>query len=149
MEIISYPEKVTLAIHLISDIHHEFLKNIVDVKVPYIINYNEKIKTVCILAGDIGHPHKKLYGDFISDLKKKFNYVIVIAGNHEYYSTKEQKYTMEQIENQIEYICDKYGAFFLNKSTIIIENVKFIGCTLWSFITDSIKTMANMKMNDY
>ena len=122
-----------LKIHLISDVHLEYLSDLF--KVQQLIPNNINQKTCCVLAGDIGYPNDILYEKFISSVKQKFNYVIIIAGNHEYYNRENRRvFDMNQIEQQIEKIANRNNCYFLNKSTVMIEGIKFIGCTFWSYI---------------
>jgi len=53
--------------------------------------------------------------------------IIYIAGNHEYYgsSIKEQDELLREE-------CKKYGIHFLQRDTVKIDGVTFVGCTLWT-----------------
>jgi len=53
--------------------------------------------------------------------------VIIVAGNHEYYSSK----TMPEIDNKIRELCDD-DVQFLQMDSLIFNRIKFVGCTLWS-----------------
>ena len=88
------PKKII--IRLISDTHHEFRNTMVQVK-PFSSEIAKTHITVCIMAGDIGHPDEKIYSLFLRLAKKNFDYVLVVAGNHEYYnkSTRVSRKTQE------------------------------------------------------
>ncbi len=116
-----------LKIHLLSDLHLEFGN-----KKP---KYLSKISTevdVLVLAGDVGSFSNT---ENISDYKKHigycaslFKHVIVIAGNHEYYGN-----TLPTVEGYIRnIILDFSNVHFLQRQSIVIDGVRFIGCTLWS-----------------
>ena len=112
-------------VHLLSDIHLELGK--------HIPTYLSKIKAdILVLAGDIGNPYddKNKYANFIESCSKLFKHVILITGNHEYYS---RSHNMFEIDNKIEDIVKNYeNVHFLQRKSIIIDNIRFIGCTLWS-----------------
>lgn len=113
-------------IHLVSDLHLELSKTY-----P---TYLQDVKAdILVLAGDIGKPFTDKYSNFIDYCAKLFSHVIVVAGNHEYYQSKLKK-SMMDIDNKIKEICSNYNnVYFLQRDSIIINNVQFIGCTLWSY----------------
>lgn len=67
-----------------SDLHLEFYKNI-NINDFFDISKIEE-PTTLILAGDVGYPTHKNYEIFLSECSKIFKHIILIAGNHEYYS---------------------------------------------------------------
>jgi metallophosphoesterase superfamily enzyme len=144
----------SLLIHCISDTHTEYLsKGEVDElinAIPDTLQDNADRSSIIILAGDIGHPYDTNYEYFIKNVRPKYTYMIVIAGNHEYYSHQNvNHYTMSKIEAQINKLSDKYNFHFLNKSSVIIRNVKFIGCTMWGCIPSNLTTLMNSTMSNY
>ena len=40
---------------------------------------------ILILAGDIGHPFRRTYAQFLDWCSRNFKHVILVPGNHEYY----------------------------------------------------------------
>lgn len=111
---------------ILSDIHLEFSKSF-----ETIISRMAKHKgrtDICVLAGDIGHHSQPIYSDFLFSMRKIFPRVIVIPGNHEYFV----KEPMSEVNSKLHDICQETGCIFLNKSTVKIDQIKFIGCTLWS-----------------
>jgi predicted phosphohydrolase len=114
----------------ISDIHLEFFNK----SPPYheLIGW-EKGDILC-LAGDIGYPEKEPYQKLIEYCSLKFEYVFVIAGNHEYYTVK----TIEETNQLIEHICSQFtNVHFLNDKTYYIEpyDTYILGTTLWTTTT--------------
>lgn len=82
---------------------------------------------VIVLAGDIhtpGHTTPKwarrdsLFGD---------RPVVYVAGNHEFYEDEclAQKRMMQKES-------DRWGVHFLDARAVVIDGVRFIGCTLWT-----------------
>ena len=84
---------------------------------------------LCLL-GDIGNPFSNNYECFIVECAHRFERVFVIAGNHEYYGT-----SINSGNSKIQKICEKEkNIFFLNNSSKVIDNIRIIGTTLWSYI---------------
>ena len=137
-----------MKIKLVSDLHLEFS----DINIQ-----NNEDCDVLILGGDICvaqdlHDHPELvnssdqaaiaagtglgrrqqsaqrYRDFFKRCSFQFPHVIYIAGNHEFYNGK--------FYAGIDYLreeCAKYSnVYFLENDTKIIDDVTFIGATLWT-----------------
>jgi predicted phosphohydrolase len=59
---------------------------------------------------------------------KNIKILFLITGNHEYYSTL----LMSEIDYLIQNIVKKYdNIHFLNNKTVVINNINFIGTTMW------------------
>lgn len=124
-----------MKIRLLSDLHLE-LSNI---KLEFDNNAD-----IIILAGDIGSPYKDNYNELIKQLSSTHKKVFIITGNHEYY---QRNHTMHKTESKIRTLCSTYNnVHFLQKESYVYEGIRFIGCTLWSNITD--KTLCKY-MNDF
>jgi hypothetical protein len=150
-----------MKIKLISDIHLEFG----DIEI-----YNEQNCDVLILSGDImvaqdlhdypaDYLNKKntfgarqnaaiLYRNFLKRCSDRFPHVIFVAGNHEYYHGK--------FPDAIDYLreeCAVYpNVYFLEMDAKQIEDVIFVGCTLWTDMNKgdpiTLYSVSDM-MNDY
>lgn len=130
-------------LQFISDIHLEFRKNKYPKFEPIIPG-----KSYLALLGDIGHPSMNNYREFIDHHSKLFVHILIISGNHEYYTSKNKQYTIKDIEQQIQNITDQYiNVTYLQKSSIMIGNTLFLGCTLWSEIENC--NLVEDSMNDY
>jgi DNA repair exonuclease SbcCD nuclease subunit len=140
-----------LRLRVVSDIHLEFRKNKGFSIQPFTTVQPNDI-TGCILAGDIGHPMTFPYRQFLQQTKAKFQYVFVIAGNHEYYRQKGRHYDMATIDHNMEQICHDNGCIWLHPGTSYIipsTNIKVMGCTLWTRIPSELSVIAEHGMNDY
>ena len=124
-----------MEVAIASDLHLEFHVKIL--KLPR--------GDVAILAGDLGYPIDSLYRSQLVKLKSKFEAIFVITGNHEYYCGLE----METVDNMIETICNEVGVYFLNHKAINYKGYTFIGCTLWSHISEEQRPHAERYSNDF
>ena len=120
---------------LYSDLHLEFA--------PW--NPPELEVDVVILAGDIA-PHTHGLEWAAKSFKQP---VIYVAGNHEYYDAQLGLLAELQAEKW-----EHAGVHFLEKRTVEIAGVRFIGCTLWSGFDLSGEIEENMRaargsINDY
>ena len=123
-----------MQIQIASDLHIEYLNQMIDVN-----NFIIPKAPILILAGDIGslYRYDQLY-IFLSKLSLKFKYVLYVPGNHEFYTMNDYKplpfrilaNRLYQLENSIS------NLYILNKSSVIIENICFIGATLWSKVPE-------------
>lgn len=109
-----------------SDLHLEFKE--VDIK---------KVDAdTLVLAGDICVAARinkdsvdgKRIKDFFDDVTSKYKNVIYVAGNHEYYHGK-----LHKTEDILADFCSNYpNLYYLQNSWIVIDDVIFIGGTLWA-----------------
>jgi len=119
-------------IQYISDIHVNY-RNYRPLK----FNNCEKYLIVC---GDVGDPNHKNWNDFIKYTSDSFHKVFFIAGNHDYHCdcrfdhNKYNYWNNKLIEN-----CSKYkNVHYLDCNSYYLkdEQIKIIGCTLWSSAND-------------
>ena len=132
-----------------SDLHLE-LRTIDTIPIIEPINNLNKLKqNYLALCGDIGNPYIDTYKAFLDIHSKLYIHILIISGNHEYYSSKTKQYTIEDMDNKLYEIVKKYNnVTYLNMEKIIIGRTKFIGCTLWSDIS-SVSNIVENIMNDY
>jgi len=125
---------------LASDIHLEFSGTYeILPKIPV-------LASALALLGDIGYPNKKIYKQFLLEQASRFEHVLVIAGNHEYYNQE----NVDKANQDIEDICsEKDNLHFLNKSSVEIGNIVFLGCTLWPRIPEEYLQAVSYMCNDY
>jgi len=123
-----------------SDLHLEFWENRNFLKENPIVPEGE----ILILAGDIMlFSEMYRHEDFFDFLSKSFKTVYWIPGNHEYYHSSMDGRIgpfREQIRDNI---------FLLNDSVEIIENVRFVFSTLWSFINKEDEDEIWHLLNDF
>jgi len=98
---------------------------------------------ILCLAGDIGIPASKQYHEFIAKAHAAFKHVIVIAGNHEYWRSVPN--TMEETDAYIRQLCRQYPNvhYLTNGENVVIDDLNFIGATLWSRINPAPRNQVN------
>lgn len=129
-------------IQYISDIHLDVngYSNWSDILKP--------VGDVLVLAGDISSPlHHKL-PKFLSWCSNRWDKVVLIPGNHEYYNMK-GKYNMNEVEKKLEDVCQENNVIFAQKSVIPLHpDLNLLACTLWSDINGAERTVKH-RMNDF
>ncbi len=96
------------------DLHNEF----------GILELEQTDYDAVVLAGDtdVGIRGAKWALEVFKDIP-----IIYICGNHEYYSKKIYK-----VHRQLRELSNDSNFFFLENEELILGNVKFLGCTLWT-----------------
>jgi DNA repair exonuclease SbcCD nuclease subunit len=116
-----------MLIRPLSDIHLEFA----DYTIVPLDNDKE---TTCVLAGDITVAAKKqpmeTFVGFIQRACAQFKHVVYIMGNHEHYSGAIHV-SAHKIRQALEHF-HLYNFHFLDNSDVILDDVAFIGTTLWT-----------------
>lgn len=115
-----------------SDIH-------LDIRDSYCL---EQQGEILILAGDIGQPFKPNYEKFLRSLGHRL--VLLISGNHEYYSAS---HTKEQIDQKLASYCQLPNIVPLQMQSYDLGDLLVLGTTLWSKIQDS--ALVESSMSDY
>jgi len=117
-----------MKIQIVSDLHLEFS----DINIQ-----NTNGADVLILGGDIMLAEKVLrpeseYGvrfrDFLKRVSFQFPHVVYIAGNHEFYGG----YWSKSLDNLRAACAVHDNVYFLERDTKIINDVVFVGGTLWT-----------------
>lgn len=127
---------------IVSDLHLEF-SDCFDIK-------NQNNADVLVLSGDIMvaqvlHDHKgnynltdphigsnqrkaQIFRDFLKRMSFQFPHVVYVAGNHEFYHGKFHA-GLSYLRDE----CDRFpNVYFLERDTKIIDDVVFVGGTLWT-----------------
>lgn len=111
-----------MKIQVLSDLHFEFHP---DRGRAFVDSLDPSIADVLVLAGDIAT------GDLLLDalklFKEKFEHVVFVAGNHEYYGCS----VNDLLEIRYAVHRDLLNIYWLERGTVRIEGVGFIGTTLW------------------
>lgn len=146
---------MSIKIQIISDLHIEFWKKIDALKhIKPTGDILALLGDTCCLADNANFNKFKIFIKQISDYYKK---IIIITGNHEYYSYS----NIIKYENTLQGVNEKLKKFssentkvvFLNNEGYLLElnNVKYfiIGSTCWTFIPEATYNLILNTMNDY
>ena len=128
-----------------SDLHLEVGQQYADFAVPVEAPY-------LILAGDIGR--LKDYQPYLEFLRRQcdvFSEVFLVLGNHEFFGTN---YTEGiRLANCLEKEpCCAGKLHVLNRNRVdlsISSGITILGCTLWSKISPDVRSMVEMRVNDF
>lgn len=121
---------------LVSDIHLEHLQP--PIQYPQIQRHANNL----ILAGDIAPMIKKdLLEPFLAYVSKKWENVIYVPGNHEYYDNE------ECVAWDTSYF--PKNVHLLQNECIVIDGIKILGTTLWAQISDENRFSIAHKLNDF
>ena len=144
-----------MKIRLLSDLHVEFYASPLYLQqklTKFIPEVHDD--EILIIAGDLGVAGSGLaacslnkeYKSMLEYFAKRWNYVILTPGNHEYYD-RDKYCSLKDVDVMIQKECDKLGIIFLNKNSVKIDKKIFkktgnsgdkdfdfviLGCTLWS-----------------
>lgn len=131
-----------LRLQIVSDLHLEFREG----QIPYI----KKTAPHIALLGDIGKPFSLAYSRLIANLAHRFETVLVIAGNHEFFGGTVRKHTVNEIKARIAEVVGRFpNVHFLDNSSLTLEGVRILGTTLWTHIPRHLMQVARKKVNDY
>lgn len=123
-----------MKIHLISDAHIE--QNNIGYSAP-------EAAEIVVIAGDIGEGAEGREWARSSFKEQK---IIYVAGNHEFYG-----HDLSIIE-KMRKTASNLDIYFLENDEIIIDGVRFLGCTLWTNLNNfSLKDIESSwkNMNDF
>ncbi len=127
----------SVKIQYISDIHLEVRPS----KFKHILT---PCADVLILAGDIGHPFRRTYEQFLNWCSLKFKNVILIPGNHEYYGS-----SLKKGKKRLKRLCKKYNISLLDRDVLEFPEFVILGTTLWSNIPEKYSFDVLFTVNDY
>ena len=104
---------------------------------------------VLILAGDIVETRDitKYTVSWISDLCSKFRHVIYVIGSHDHYFSKIDE-SHSRLKSMV--FCDNFHVLSsYDKHHIFIDDILFVGTTLWSDIDISNEHLIQNVLNDF
>lgn len=127
-------------VQIVSDLHLEIAPS----KFKSLVTPSSDI---LVLAGNIGIPFRRVYSEFLKWCSRKFKYVVLVTGNHEYHGSSIRA-THKKIRQIIK---NMKNIVFLDNSLYQIPNTNTIilGSTLWSHIPKEKKFETQMKVNDF
>lgn len=143
---------------IISDIHSDYYQGLQfgDVLQPTLEKLIENLNSlypeidkdeILIVAGDLGvlMTYKKeisdIYIQILKYLKSRWNQVILVPGNHEYYYG-----SIPEVNFRLKSICEELNIHYLQKNTLELDGYTFVGCVLWSDLSYNDWININSKM---
>jgi len=104
------------------------------------------------LLGDIGNPFTPELNSFFKEISPVYKQIFYVPGNHEYYNLPnfDMPKPKEEYEYKLSSICNSYpNISLLNNRSVMLDEFKIIGTTLWSHIDDSHCDEIEQTLNDY
>lgn len=138
----------------ISDIHLELRQTHY---LPQLSSY-KKFKTApgdsnyLALLGDIGNPFTPELDSFLKEISPVYKQIFYVPGNHEYYNLPDSNMpkTKEDYDYKLASICNSYSNVnLLNNRSVMLDEFKIIGTTLWSHIDSDHREEIEKNLNDY
>lgn len=131
---------------VVSDIHLECRSEEIDS--AEFTKFIQPCAEVLALVGDIGQPDDGNLPRFLKWCSDNYQHVLYVAGNHEFYNASSVPY--HKILHQLRTICEKFSnVHFLNNKVFIVDDIAFIGSTLWSRIPPELNSFIKNYMKDY
>lgn len=132
-----------MRLHILNDLHLEFARW------PREVDVNAVDADVTVLAGDIGVGLQGVAWALAAIRRP----VIYVLGNHEYYGQR----LMPELLAAARTKCRGTHVHLLENDAVVIEGVRFLGCTLWTDFAlfeeeeRNVRAMevAGMKMGDF
>ena len=131
------------SIQIASDIHLEMFTDYSQVPLT------TPSSPILALLGDIGYPKSKIFLKYITEMCSRFRYVLMLAGNHEYYGE-----CMVEVEERLREFEKQFKNFkFLQRDSIelteVLPGYRIIGCTLWVNFPEVDHFCAPFCISDY
>lgn len=136
---------------IVSDLHLEFYKNPLDLKLKVSAPYLALLGDICVVGTSIDIKNLEAWLDVYAP---KYKLVFWVPGNHEYYTSKKTPMSIEEINMRMKLLAKKYGnVVFLNNKHYDVEidekPYRIIGATLWAYIPEEKEKYALDYLNDY
>jgi hypothetical protein len=132
----------SITFQYVSDLHLEFR----GFEVNKIIESIIPAAPYLVLAGDIGKPSHPNYTFFLAAMSKRFEYVFLVAGNHEFYGS-----SVPEALAAITKICDGFpNVYFLNSELFVDASlpIHIFGGTMWTLVKSEERHGVEILMND-
>jgi predicted phosphodiesterase len=106
---------------------------------------------ILVVAGDttdMREDRKEAFVSLLDRFASTFTYVVLVAGNHEYFHRSCG--TLRDTWKFLQGASDSFSnVFFLERDSVTLSGVKFIGGTMWGLIGKENEASAQQKMPDY
>ena len=106
-----------MRLHILSDLHLEHGT----LELPAVDS------DVLVLAGDILSPGHQAVAWAARPSVNRVRPVLLVAGNHEFYG-----HTLQGERRRMQDAAGRLGVHFLDRSSVVLAGVRFLGCILWT-----------------
>lgn len=94
----------------------------------------------------LGNFESDVYERLLQNVSQQYRAVIILAGNKDYYSKQHNIVSKADIDRNIADAVSRYpNVFFLNDSSVVIDNYLIVGSTLW-FQSDQLFTQYDQQI---
>ncbi len=125
-----------MKLQYMSDLHLEF-ENYPDLINEDSFKITKTDADVIALAGDIATGMNTL--KFVQSESQRLGVpIIVVFGNHEYYG-----HCFTELQEQVREFASRENIYLLEKNSIDIDGIRFLGCTLWTDFNLRFKSNAD------
>mmetsp|Transcript_34229 Transcript_34229/g.78443 ORF Transcript_34229/g.78443 Transcript_34229/m.78443 type:complete len:198 (+) Transcript_34229:91-684(+) len=127
---------MALRIQLASDLHLEFMRG----QRPSLDAVLTPAAPILALLGDIHvlgkADHAAAYESFVAEAARRFERVLLLAGNHEFYSDPRAPVAHAKIIAKLHAIAQRCGnhVTFLHDAAVELDGVRVFGSTLWAHL---------------
>ncbi|MFT5550071.1 MAG: putative phosphodiesterase [Gammaproteobacteria bacterium] len=130
-----------MKIQILSDLHNEFLRSGEVVPLHHWSCTIPKTDAeIIILAGDIDTGTRGAEWAIIES-ERLAKPILYVLGNHEFYD-----YEYWSLKEEIFKLCEGTQVFFLDSDVFTLDDVRFIGTTLWTNYTANIQVPQDLAM---
>jgi len=113
----------------------------------------EPLGRVCCLLGDVSTiPKRAAYDELLKQLSPQFEHVLVILGNHEFYHdtfTTAKTFWHHYFESVVPNELQLHNVVLLDCQTFDVDNVRFVGATLWSHMYMEAFEKCQLAISDF
>lgn len=125
-----------MQIQLVSDLHNEAHAWQPDAGVDY-------HDTVLVVAGDIST--RSQAGEWLVTVADRYKAVVAVLGNHDYWDS-----SAENVVGRIrERLRNHPNIHVLDRDTVVIDDTRFVGCTLWTYVPPDAQMSVQQTIRDY
>jgi hypothetical protein len=140
----------SFSLQIASDLHLEFQKNAIERWCDII----EPSAPNLALVGDICElSNKFIWCEFIQRLVPHWKHIFIVNGNHEYYASDQKpKHCVTALQiNQKDWVKSNgwTNVHILENEVYELEDMRILGCTLWSRIPCWAQSSITKQLNDY
>jgi 3',5'-cyclic AMP phosphodiesterase CpdA len=132
-----------MEVHLVSDLHLELYTPDMAKELVELLLGTEYPEATLLVPGDLcclGTPEQiEVYRAFLTHCKARYKHVLFTSGNHELYNLRDTEtidHVLRGADALLTDLAVSTGTVYLQKGVAVIDGTRFLGCTLWSDVTE-------------